>query len=168
MVSLGSWSEYSDRLPGVQPFCKPLYRAALLTLVLLAPFTARTAEFRAGALVVSGVWARPTPPGASVAAVYFSITNSSSHADSLIAVDSPIAQKAQMHENHLEHGMLEMRPVTAVECPPGATVTSGPGGLHVMLSGLAHPLTAGTAFPLVMRFRDAGVLTVQVSVEARE
>jgi copper(I)-binding protein len=40
--------------------------------------------------------------------------------------------------------------------------------MHVMLSGLTQPLTVGGAFPLTLRFRDAGVLTVEVSVESRE
>jgi copper(I)-binding protein len=43
-----------------------------------------------------------------------------------------------------------------------------PGGIHVMLLGLTHPLGAGTTFPLSLRFRDAGSLTVQVAVEARQ
>jgi copper(I)-binding protein len=37
-----------------------------------------------------------------------------------------------------------------------------------MLIGLQHPLMAGTEFPLSLRFRDAGVLTVQVAVRAPE
>ncbi len=141
---------------------------ALSSLLLLAQLTAPAAQFRAGELLVTDVWSRPTPPVSGVAAVYFSITNSSSRADRLIAVSTPLAQKAEIHESHVEHGVMEMRPVTSVECPPGATVTSAPGGMHVMLSGLAHPLIAGSVFPLMLRFRDAGVLTVQVSVESRE
>jgi copper(I)-binding protein len=57
-----------------------------------------------------------------------------------------------------------MRPVESIECPPGVTVKIEPGGLHVMLLGLTHPLVAGTKFPLTLRFRDAGSMTVQVVV----
>jgi copper(I)-binding protein len=61
---------------------------------------------------------------------------------------------------------MQMRPVESLECPPGLTKIE-PGGLHVMLLGLTHPLAAGTAFPLTLRFRDAGSLTVQVVVADR-
>ena len=48
------------------------------------------------------------------------------------------------------------------------TVKSEPGGLHVMLLDLTQPLAAGMKFPLMLRFRDAGPLTIQVPVGARE
>jgi periplasmic copper chaperone A len=63
-------------------------------------------------------------------------------------------------------GVVEMRPVVAVDCPPGVTVKSEPGALHVMLMGLTRPLVTGTVFALTLQFRDAGALTVQVPVEA--
>ncbi len=55
-----------------------------------------------------------------------------------------------------------------MECAPGVSVKSEPGGLHVMLIGLTGPLQPGTEFPLSLHFRDAGVLNVKVIVEARE
>ena len=93
---------------------------------------------------------------ASVGAVYLSITNAGRKADLLIAVSTPIARKAEIHESRLVQGMVEMRPVASVACPPGVTVKIEPGGLHVMLLGLSstargrHP-----EFPLSLRFRDA-------------
>jgi copper(I)-binding protein len=142
--------------------------APLLMLSFMAQSAAPTADARIGKLTVSQAWARPTPPAASVAAVYFSITNSGSHADRLEAVSSAIAAKVELHENRNAQGIIEMREVTAVDCPAGATVRSEPGGLHVMLIGLNRPLTTGTAFSLALRFRDAGALTLQVAVENRE
>jgi copper(I)-binding protein len=51
-----------------------------------------------------------------------------------------------------------------VECPPGTTVKSEPGGLHVMLIGLSQPLRLGTEIPVALQFRDAGVLMLKVPV----
>jgi hypothetical protein len=134
-----------------------------------APAAAAPAPlYRAGDLVVSSVRSSPTPPIASVGAVYFSITNNGRKADRLMAVSSPIAGKAEIHESRLVQGTVEMRPVAWVDCPPGATVKIEPGGLHVMLLGLTHPLAAGMQFPLLLRFRDAGSLTVQAVVDARQ
>jgi len=64
--------------------------------------------------------------------------------------------------------VIEMRELPSVPCPAGATVNSEPGGLHVMLVGLNRPLMAGTTFPVTLRFRDAGVLTLQIPVANRE
>jgi copper(I)-binding protein len=127
-----------------------------------------TADDRVGDLLVTQPWSPPTPPVATVGAVYFSMTNAGRKADRLIAISSPIARQAQMHESRTVQGIVQMRPVTSVECLPGVTVKSEPGGLHVMLLDLIQPLVAGMKFPLVLRFRDAGPLTIQVAVGARE
>ena len=65
-------------------------------------------------------------------------------------------------------GMVQMRAVPSVECPPGATVKIEPGGLHVMLVGLTRALTPGMEFPMALTFRDNGVLAVMVKVSARQ
>jgi periplasmic copper chaperone A len=82
----------------------------------------------------------------------------------LIGISSPVARAVEIHESRMVQGLMQMRAVTFVECPPGAAVKIEPGGLHVMLIGLMHPLQAGMEFPLSLRFRDAGVLTLQVPV----
>jgi copper(I)-binding protein len=128
----------------------------------------QAADYRAGGMVVAQPWSRPTPPVATVGVAYFSMTNVGGKADSLIAISSPIARKVEIHESRTVQGMVKMRAVPSVECPPGATVKIEPGGLHVMLVDLSRPLAAGTQFPLSLRFRDAGVLTVQVRVGAPE
>jgi copper(I)-binding protein len=136
-------------------------------LLLLANASARSGDYKAGNLTVTDPWSRPTPPVASVGAVYFSITNAGRKADRLLAISSPVARQAEIHESRVVHGTVEMRPVDSLECPPGVTVRIEPGGLHVMLLGLTHPLMAGTEFPLSLRFRDAGSMTIQVKVDAR-
>jgi copper(I)-binding protein len=135
-------------------------------LLLLANVSARSVDYKTGDLAVTDPWSRPTPPVASVGAVYFSITNGSHKADRLLSISTPIARQVELHETRSVQGTMQMRPVEALECPPGLTKIE-PGGLHVMLLGLTHPLTAGTEFPLTLRFRDAGSLTVQVVVADR-
>jgi copper(I)-binding protein len=149
--------------------CK--YGAALLLLCLVMPSPARAValpDSRAGNLQVTEVWSRPTPPTASVGVVYLSITNAGKQADRLLDVGSSIAGKVEIHETRNVKGAMQMRAVTYVDCPPGTTVKIEPGGLHLMLIGLTRPLVAGTVFALTLQFRDAGALTLQVPVEARE
>jgi periplasmic copper chaperone A len=147
-----------------QPGCG----AALLALCLIARVPVQAADYRIADLVVAHAWSRPTPPAATVGAVYFSMSNVGRKADSLVGISTPIAGKVEMHESRKVQGMVLMRAVTSIECLPGQTVKSEPGGLHVMLLDLTRPLAAGAEFPLLMHFRDAGTLMVQVQVGAPE
>lgn len=140
---------------------KCIWIAALLCGCIAA---AGTDESRIGYLIVTEARARPTPPGVSVGVVYFSISNQGAKADRLLSVSTPIARKVEIHESRIEHGVVEMREVSSVNCPPGATVRAMPGGLHVMLIGLAAPLAPGSEFTLSLQFRDAGPLTMKVPV----
>jgi len=124
--------------------------------------------FQAGLIQVGDVHAAPTPPVAGVAAVYLSITNHGAKADSLMSLASPIAEKVEIHSSTTTQGVMQMRRVEALECPPGVTVKVQPGGMHIMLINLKHPLVAGSTFPLSLKFRDAGMLVVQVSVKPLE
>jgi periplasmic copper chaperone A len=138
----------------------------MAALWLAVQIPAWGADYRAGDLLVTEPWARPTPPSATVGAVYFSVTNAGAKADRLMSISSPMARAVEIHESRTVQGMVQMRAVPSVDCPPGAAVKIEPGALHVMLLDLTAALTPGMKFPLSLRFRDAGVLTVQVSVNA--
>lgn len=138
----------------------------MLVLWFIAQTPVLAVDYRAGDMVVAQAWSRTTPPVATVGAVYFTITNLGRNADRLIAISTPVAGKVEMHESRKVQGMVQMRAVTSIECLPGQTVKSEPGGLHVMLLDLTHPLAAGAQFPLMMRFRDAGTVTVIVQVSS--
>src|SRR6202035_2369279 len=90
--------------------------AALLCLWFVvqpqAVLCAQAAESRVGNLIVTEARARPTPPGISVGAVYFSVENSGRTADRLLSVSTPVAGKVELHESHLVNGVMAMREVT--------------------------------------------------------
>jgi copper(I)-binding protein len=142
------------------------------TLLLLSLGTAQAyaqaAVYQLGHIQVSRLRAPPPPPTADVAAVYLWIINDGNKADSLVAVSSPIAAKAEIHSSAMTQGVMQMRPVEAVDLPVGVPVKIEPGTLHIMLRGLKQSLRPGSAFPLTLQFRDAGMLLVQVPVEALE
>jgi len=141
---------------------------ALLGLLLLtacaAALHAQGAAGRIGNITVSGASARPTPPGATVGAIYFTVSNAGTTADRLDSVSTPIARSVQIHATSSVGGVMQMRELDGVECPAGATLKAEPGGLHVMLIGLSAPLTLGSAFTVSLKFHAAGVLTLKVPV----
>ena len=133
-------------------------RAAWFLGALLASF----AHSVTAAVLVDTVWARATAPGSSVGVVYARIL--AQQADELLSVDSPAAERAEIHVSSNENGTMKMRPMTSVILPASKPVRLRPGGIHVMLIGLRRPLQAGTSFALTLRFRSAAPLTVTARV----
>jgi hypothetical protein len=113
---------------------------------------------------VEGAWARPAQ-SAGTTAVYLVLINSGENADRLLRASSPAAPSTEIHETVLMSGdVVHMQPVSAVEIPAGGRVELAPGGLHLMLVGLANPLAAGDRFPLTLTFENAGDLEIEVEV----
>jgi copper(I)-binding protein len=71
-----------------------------------------------------------------------------------------------LHTTIKEGDVMRMRQVQSIDVPAGGSTELRPGGLHVMLIGLAQPLVQGTKIPLTLSFERAGTVTVEVMVEA--
>jgi copper(I)-binding protein len=64
-------------------------------------------------------------------------------------------------------GVMTMRPVDGgLAIEPGRSVRFAPGGLHLMIIGLAAPLVQGDKVRVVLRFEKAGEVTVSFDVQA--
>lgn len=110
----------------------------------------------------------PLPPTVDVAAVYLVIRNPTQRPDTLIGVTAPGAQRAELHRQVTQDGMMfQMEPVDELPIPAQDSVALAPGGLHVMLFDLARHPVAGDTLDLVFRFRRAGELPVSVPVKSR-
>ncbi len=123
--------------------------------------------FAADAVRVSNPWVRATVPGQSVASAYMDLT---AHAPAaLVAAESPVAHKAELHVMTMDGGVMKMRAIEKLELPANHTVSLKPGGYHVMLTGIKRELKAGERVPLKLTVRDRkGVQsTLQVDAEVR-
>jgi periplasmic copper chaperone A len=121
------------------------------------------ASAQTGQLEVDNAWARATPGKSATGAAY--VTIRSPTADKLVAASSLVAKKAELHTMSMSGMVMKMRPIASIDIPAGQPVTLAPGGLHIMLVGLAKPLKAGQTFPLTLTFAMAGSRTVNVAVE---
>jgi hypothetical protein len=138
---------------------------ALGIMLLVAGFVlaASAVSAQTGQLEVDNAWARATPGKSATGAAY--VTIQSPTADKLVAVSSPVAKKAELHTMSMSGMVMKMRPIAGVDIPAGQAVTLQPGGMHIMLIGLAKPLQTGQSFPLTLNFEKAGTRTVNVAVE---
>ena len=112
-------------------------------------------------------WARASAGAAKNGAAYLTITGTGA-ADRLTGVESPVADKVEVHESFDDKGVMKMRPMPALPLEPGRTVAMAPGGYHIMMMGLKAPLKAGDAFPMTLRFEHAAPVTVTIQVEGRD
>jgi copper(I)-binding protein len=140
-----------------------------MTRLLAFGFALLIAAFAPAAMaadiVVETAWARATPGNAPTGAVYFRVVNRGIAPDRLVAVTTPVAERAEIHENKIVDGVMQMRPLGGVTIEPRQSMELKPGGDHLMLIGLKHPLKQGESFPLTLVFEKAGTLTVGVAVE---
>jgi copper(I)-binding protein len=137
-------------------------RGLLVSLILPAALIAGFAM--AGSMKLESAWARTSPPGAQVAAVYLRIDNTGGKSDRLLTIRSDVAASAEVHRTTVVEGVARMRPVSTLHVGANETVAFEPGGLHIMLFGLKQPLIAGQTFELKMQFEKAGTLPVKVLV----
>lgn len=150
--------------------------AFLLAALLAAPAAAQhhgeggpaaahhpEASVTANGVTVSGAWVREAPLPGGASAAYFTVDAAAP--DRLLSAASPAAARAALHGHEVDAaGVARMRPVGAVEVAPGAPVALEPGGLHLMLMGLAAPLAYGDDVPLTLVFERAGEVTLQAPV----
>lgn len=108
---------------------------------------------RAGSIDISEPRMRLPPPGRDQTAAYFTLLNTSSVGDKLVAASSPHIRSIELHA-HMKgaNGMMEMRALTAINIPPNSVVPLSPGGLHLMARGLQPNLKAGESVNIVLEF----------------
>ena len=142
----------------------PMKKALLLATLLGTSLLAGAHEYSAGELHIEHPWSREMPPVAPTAAAYFVVHNKGVQADRLLAVQTPVAGKAEMHEHVHADGVMKMQQVQSVEVPAGGEVRFEPMGYHVMLFNLGQQAREGERFPLTLTFEKAGEVELEVAV----
>ena len=137
-----------------------LFAAALAACLALAGCGRESGPPRVKA---ESAWVRlPAVPGQPGAA-YF-ILEASGGAVTLESLESPEAQRIELHETREEGGVSRMQPVASLPFPAAGTVEFKPGGHHAMLFGLDPALQPGGTIPLTFRFRGADPVTVEAEL----
>ena len=133
-----------------------------LAAALAASLAAAVPASAGGPLTVEDARARillPSRPGAA----WLTIRNAGGE-DRLVGVESPAADRVEIHTHVHKGGVTAMRRVDAVDVPAGGEAALEPGGDHLMLFGLKAGLETGDSFPLTLIFEKAGAVTVEVRV----
>jgi copper(I)-binding protein len=134
---------------------------AMLCAALLA--VGATSALAAGDVTVSDGWVRASVAGQQATGAFMHIESKAG--GKLVAVQSPAAGRAEVHEMKRDGDVMRMRPLTSLNLPAGRPVDLTPGGYHVMLMQLKQPLKAGDTVPLTLTVEGAGGQREEVSVQ---
>jgi copper(I)-binding protein len=138
-------------------FCIPLLAAASLSASSLA----------LAQVTVTDPWIRATVPAQKTAGAFMQLK--SSKPVRLVAISSPVAGRAEIHQMEMQGGTMRMHAVDGLDLPANQPVNLASGGYHVMLFDLQHQLKDGDKVPMTLSFVDANKkrenVTVQVPVK---
>jgi copper(I)-binding protein len=138
--------------------------AAAAVLVLSA--SAQAAAYRAGGLEITQPWSRPAAAGTNGAG-FMTVTNTGKTADTLKAVETPAARRAEIHQTSMAGGVMSMKRLDAgLPLGPGESVTFAPGGYHLMLVGLTKASKTGDKIPATLVFASGARIRIEFPVGA--
>jgi periplasmic copper chaperone A len=87
--------------------------------------------------------------------------------DRLMAVSSPLAVRAEMHEMAMDGGKMNMAPIDGgLAVPAKRQIAFETGGKHVMLFDISPKMTDGEKMPLTLLFASGTTLETQADVVA--
>lgn len=146
--------------PGASAGLKKMLSFGLLLMVWVSS---------AGAdVLVRDAYVTATPPGAVNGALYLTLINQGETAVKLIAGQSDVSEKLEVHRHQHENGMMQMRKVDGLSIPGAESLVFQPGGYHIMLIGLKQPLRVGDQVEITLIFdRGANVLQIEENVPVR-
>lgn len=104
-------------------------------------------------LSVRDAWIREPPPR-SPAAAYLTIVNHGARPIELVAVETTIAARTEIHVMEQNNGGMTMRRTESVIIPGHGEVSLRSGGTHLMLLDLQRQPLDGEAVEMVLRFGD--------------
>ncbi len=115
-------------------------------------------------IVIKDQWIRP---GAEkmVTALYFTLENNGSEADTLYAVETDIAKMVQIHETYSNGDVMGMREIGKIIIEPGSSVKLEPGRMHIMVMRLKKDIKIGDKIGFTLYFRNAD--KILITVEAK-
>ncbi len=142
-----------------------VFAALVLAATMAGPAVAQ--ETKAGDLLIRNPVLRSAPAAGANTAGYLTIVNGGTKTDRLLSASCACARNVEVHQSHVMNGMAMMMPVAALEIPAGGQVVIGPGGYHLMITGLKAALQDGAAQPLTLKFQRAGAVVVSFQVKTR-
>ena len=115
-------------------------------------------------IMVHDPYVRLAPPSATTTAAYMSLMNMAHRDIKLVKAATTVAKATELHTHINDNGVMQMRPVAAIEIKAHGDTDLKPGGLHIMLIDLAAPLKEGEKVRVTLTFEDGSSQQVDAPV----
>lgn len=116
---------------------------------------------------VQDAWARATPAVAPVAGGFLTVVNDGDQPDTLLRVESDVAERVEIHEMRNDGGVMRMRALPkGLVVPAHDKLELKPGSYHLMLIKPRRALMPGDHFDATLVFRRGGRVNVRFDVRA--
>jgi copper(I)-binding protein len=110
-------------------------------------------------IVIKDQWMRPGAEQMATA-LYFTLENNGSEADTLYAVETDIAKMVQIHETYSSGDVMGMREIGNIIIEAESSVKLEPGGMHIMVMRLKKDINNGDEIEFKLHFRKAGEISI--------
>jgi copper(I)-binding protein len=119
-----------------------------------------------GDLTITAAAIKAMTPGQPVGGGFLTIANKGGADDRLVSVSvSTGAKRVELHEMSMDNDIMTMRKLAdGLPLPAGQIVEMKPGGLHMMLMGVAAPYKAGDMVRATLTFEKAGTVEIDIPV----
>ena len=128
-------------------------------MALLVPAAAQAHSTKLGDIAIGHSWALPSQQ--AEAYVFFPLVNNGATPDELIAARSEICDMIELRQNN-RYGEP---PLKSIVLEPGKPLAMRPTARHLRLVGLKKHLNEYESFKIVLGFRNAGEIGIDVIVE---
>lgn len=133
-----------------------------LTLNALSGQAETAAGSQNDELSVTEAYVRAPIPGRSMSAAFMTLSNTTEKERVLVSASAEWTKSIEIHTHKHENGVMRMRQIMSLPIPAGEEVHLQPGGLHLMLFGLAPNLPVQPALSLCFQNGDCQVVTAEL------
>ena len=116
---------------------------------------------------VENPWVRPSLQNMATA-LYFTVENNSSEADTLYDVNSEISDKIEIHETYSQGDMMGMRKIDFLVIDGKNSFQLKPGSYHIMVMKLKKDINDGDEVKFVLHFKQAGSISISATAKKQK
>lgn len=116
------------------------------------------------ALGMQDAWVRAPLPGRTMTAGYVSIANATQNERVITGVSSAQFARVELHETTMVDNTMQMRQLTQLTIPAGATAALAPGGMHLMLIDARSALEDGDSVTVTFTVSDGSQIDLMMPV----
>lgn len=143
------------------------FKTTLLTAVAAVSLAGMALADDMTKIKIMDPYARSSTSTSVSGAAFMTIVNHNDAADRLIAAQSDIAERVELHTHKEDaNGVMSMVEIEGgILIPAGESHAMKRGGDHVMFLGLKDSLKQGDTFAVTLTFENAGDVVIEVPVD---